>query len=280
MCTSSWNRRVYGLVQLTPFVYVFALPLGVHAQFFANRLRFDSDGFALPIGSAAWFEAVPARLSFDDFFGAMTTVFVILSNENWNAVMYDCWRATDWSAALYFVLLIMLGTFVMMNLFLAILLNNFSDLKPNNGGDDDAAVEETETDGTTKKTKTKKMEKKLRELRESISGGTLAFNTNDDEPPPTEPNLTSRKDEFGAFEGDVLLLRPPRDPLVVAKGCSLGFLSEQSPLRQSLVRLISWPVTRAVFMRLSSEGGGGRGSHQRVPRLRGMRWCAPPPPLS
>ena len=36
---------------------------------------------------------------------AITTVFVVITGENWNAVMYDCWRGTNWSAALYFMLL-------------------------------------------------------------------------------------------------------------------------------------------------------------------------------
>ncbi len=49
--------------------------------------------------------------------------------ENWNVLMYDCWRATSWLAPIYFLSLVILGAFVIMNVFLAILLSNFdSDL--------------------------------------------------------------------------------------------------------------------------------------------------------
>ncbi len=39
--------------------------------------------------------------------------------------MYDCWRATSWLAPIYFLSLVILGGFVIMNVFLAILLSNF-----------------------------------------------------------------------------------------------------------------------------------------------------------
>ncbi len=39
--------------------------------------------------------------------------------------MYDCWRASNWFAPIYFLSLVILGGFVIMNVFLAILLSNF-----------------------------------------------------------------------------------------------------------------------------------------------------------
>lgn len=39
--------------------------------------------------------------------------------------MYDGWRSSGWTAALYFVSLVILGNFIVLNLFLAILLGNF-----------------------------------------------------------------------------------------------------------------------------------------------------------
>jgi len=53
------------------------------------------------------------------------TIFQILSGENWNGVMYDGWRALGSGAVVYFISLIVLGMFIVMTLFLAILLNNF-----------------------------------------------------------------------------------------------------------------------------------------------------------
>lgn len=50
----------------------------------------------------------------------------ILSGENWNTVMYDARRATGRVSVLYFVSLIIMGMMIVMNLFLAILLSNFT----------------------------------------------------------------------------------------------------------------------------------------------------------
>lgn len=56
-------------------------------------------------------------------------MFQILTGENWNAVMYDCWRSTGAGAAIYFISLICLGDWITMNLFLAILLGNFENIE-------------------------------------------------------------------------------------------------------------------------------------------------------
>ena len=46
--------------------------------------------------------------------------------ENWNAMMYDHMRAMQNDfVAIYFVMMIILGNIIMLNLFLAILLSNF-----------------------------------------------------------------------------------------------------------------------------------------------------------
>merc|ERR1719502_753948 len=112
-------------VLLFLFMYIFSL-LGM--QFFANQLRFDDAGYALQVGTPRWYAAESERLNFDSFLWAITTVFVVITGENWNVVMYDCWRGYNWTAALYFMLLIVLGIFLLMNLFLAILLNNFGSI--------------------------------------------------------------------------------------------------------------------------------------------------------
>lgn len=55
-----------------------------------------------------------------------TTTTQILSGENWNKVMFDARRATSWVSVFYFVSLIIMGMMIVMNLFLAILLSNFT----------------------------------------------------------------------------------------------------------------------------------------------------------
>lgn len=41
----------------------------------------------------------------------------VFTTENWNVVMYDAWRAVGWASSLYFVILILLGQYVVLDLF-------------------------------------------------------------------------------------------------------------------------------------------------------------------
>jgi hypothetical protein len=81
-------------------------------------------------------DAYIPRSNFDGLVLSFTTVFQILSCEGWNLVMYDARRATTWVSSLYFVILMITGGFIFMNLFVAILLGNFC-----NDDDDDEEEE-------------------------------------------------------------------------------------------------------------------------------------------
>ena len=67
-----------------------------------------------------------ARHSFDNIFWAFITIFQILTGENWNEVMYDGMRHVSSWTCIYFVVLVVLGNYIILNLFLAILLDNFA----------------------------------------------------------------------------------------------------------------------------------------------------------
>ncbi|CAN0277135.1 unnamed protein product [Pylaiella littoralis] len=108
---------------LVLFMYIYAL---VGLQFFANRFHFNDVGEAVGIGQEGFFTAEVPRSNFDTLMNAFTTIFEILSGENWNTVMYDARRATGWVSVFYFVSLIIMGMMIVMNLFLAILLSNFT----------------------------------------------------------------------------------------------------------------------------------------------------------
>ena len=43
--------------------------------------------------------------------------------------MYDCYRAVGWASSIYFISLILFGNIIMLNLFLAILLGNFNQVR-------------------------------------------------------------------------------------------------------------------------------------------------------
>jgi len=103
-------------------VFIFCL-LGM--QLFGGKLNVDGE--------------VP-RANFDTLVWSAVAVFQVLTGEDWNQIMYDCVNGTNAWSALYFVTLIVIGDFMILNLFIAILLANFSNPK----GDEEAAEEADE----------------------------------------------------------------------------------------------------------------------------------------
>ena len=73
---------------------------------------------------------IPTRLSFDNIYLSMNTIFVIIMGDGWNVVMYENTIGTGatWAPyAIFFVILFTLGNKIMLSLFTAILLSNFDD---------------------------------------------------------------------------------------------------------------------------------------------------------
>ena len=115
-------------VLLGLFMYIMAL---VGMQFFANEMHFDADtGEKISFKDTSDFnshdvmENIP-RNNFDDLMWSLTTIFQFLSGENWNSIMYDCFRAVGWGGVIYSLVVFVVGVMIVMNLFLAILLSNF-----------------------------------------------------------------------------------------------------------------------------------------------------------
>src|SRR3546814_388590 len=97
---------------------------------FANRLRFDDEGYPVGLSNPDWKDAEVPRSNFDTFQLAFTTTFSVLTGENWNVVFYDAYKGAGPAASvLYFLSLLILGMFTFMSLFLAIVLSSF-DMKP------------------------------------------------------------------------------------------------------------------------------------------------------
>ena len=81
-----------------------------------------------------------ARHSFDNIFWAFITIFQILTGENWNEVMYDGMRHTNSWTCVYFIVLVVLGNYIILNLFLAILLDNFGGVGEDDDGEGDQSA--------------------------------------------------------------------------------------------------------------------------------------------
>ncbi|KAA0176357.1 hypothetical protein FNF27_02053 [Cafeteria roenbergensis] len=75
-------------------------------------------------GASTFGEDQP-RAHFDNFGWAFVTVFQVLTGENWNEVLFASKHAVGDIAVAYFVALTIVGNYLMLNLFLAILLGNF-----------------------------------------------------------------------------------------------------------------------------------------------------------
>jgi hypothetical protein len=67
------------------------------------------------------------RARFTDFGTAMLTVFQMLTGENWNEVMFSAIVHTkSYGIVIYFLLVMLIGQFLVLNLFLAIMLSDFN----------------------------------------------------------------------------------------------------------------------------------------------------------
>merc|ERR550519_2655964 len=66
------------------------------------------------------------RKNFDSLLWATVTVFQVLTQEDWNIVLFAGMEKTSHWAALYFVALMTFGNYVLFNLLVAILVEGFS----------------------------------------------------------------------------------------------------------------------------------------------------------
>ncbi|CAD7941829.1 unnamed protein product, partial [Amoebophrya sp. A25] len=121
-------KSIYGtVVQIGNFVLLLALMIYIFAlagqNFYATMFVFH------PASGKFLSEYLPScssRANFDVFLWACVTVFQILTGENWNAVFYDAMKAkAGFATILYFSVVVCVGNFVILNVFLAILMCNF-----------------------------------------------------------------------------------------------------------------------------------------------------------
>ena len=123
---------VASLSQVVNFFFIFGLVLFIFALLGVELLAgqyTEANGFP-PQVEAEHGGLVPAvPYHFDTFPVALVTVFVVVSGENWNDVWYSAHQAIGAGAGVYFVALVVIGNFMLLNLFVAILLGHF-DSKP------------------------------------------------------------------------------------------------------------------------------------------------------
>lgn len=67
---------------------------------------------------------VDARLNYDTLFWSVVTTFQVLSGENWNDTMYSAVEGSGGLAVLYFLAVYIVGNLVVVNLIIAVLIDN------------------------------------------------------------------------------------------------------------------------------------------------------------
>jgi len=117
----SLNQLLITIVRSIPglanFGVILMLFLFIYALF---GMQFYGGKFTLVNG----FDATP-RANFDALRHAVLTVFQVVTGENWNEVMYDCMQVNGVVGAVYVATMYCIGNYIVLNLFLAILLDNF-----------------------------------------------------------------------------------------------------------------------------------------------------------
>ena len=69
------------------------------------------------------------RENFDTLGNSILTIFEVLMGAGWSDIMFSVMRCVGSSGAVYFVILVIVGGIILLNLFLAIMLGNFEKSK-------------------------------------------------------------------------------------------------------------------------------------------------------
>ncbi|KAI1888483.1 hypothetical protein AGOR_G00185610 [Albula goreensis] len=156
------------LLLLFLFIIIFSL-LGM--QLFGGKFNFD----------------VTRRSTFDNFPQSLLTVFQILTGEDWNSVMYDGIMAYGGPSfpgmlvCIYFIILFICGNYILLNVFLAIAVDNLAD-----------------AESLTSAQKEEEEEKERRKLARTASPEKRP----DNEKPPLEEEKKEEKIELKSITSD------------------------------------------------------------------------------
>ncbi|XP_048684591.1 voltage-dependent L-type calcium channel subunit alpha-1C [Caretta caretta] len=187
------------LLLLFLFIIIFSL-LGM--QLFGGKFNFD--------------EMQTRRSTFDNFPQSLLTVFQILTGEDWNSVMYDGIMAYGGPSfpgmlvCIYFIILFICGNYILLNVFLAIAVDNLADAESLTS----AQKEEEEEKERKKLARTASPEKKQEIEKPAMEEETkeekieLKSITADGESPPTtkinvddyQPNENEEKNPYPTTE--------------------------------------------------------------------------------
>ncbi|KAJ8257517.1 hypothetical protein GJAV_G00186440 [Gymnothorax javanicus] len=237
------------LLLLFLFIIIFSL-LGM--QLFGGKFNFD--------------ETQTKRSTFDNFPQALLTVFQILTGEDWNAVMYDGIMAyggpspSGMIVCVYFIILFICGNYILLNVFLAIAVDNLADAESLNTAQQEEA-EEKERKKSARIASTDKKDGEKGDGREGSAKvmGELCMEEEDKDPYPARDVPEEDEEEpelpIGPRPRRLSELTLKEKIVPIPKGSAFFVFSSTNPFRVGCHRLINHHIFTnliLVFIMLSS----------------------------
>ncbi|XP_019522939.1 PREDICTED: voltage-dependent L-type calcium channel subunit alpha-1D isoform X2 [Hipposideros armiger] len=250
------------LLLLFLFIIIFSL-LGM--QLFGGKFNFD--------------ETQTKRSTFDNFPQALLTVFQILTGEDWNAVMYDGIMAyggpssSGMIVCIYFIILFICGNYILLNVFLAIAVDNLADAESLNTAQKEEAEEKERKKIARKESLENKKNNKpeVNQIANSDNKVTIDDYQEEDEdkdpyPPCDVPVGEEEEEEEEEEEDEPEVPAGPRPRRIselnmkekivpIPEGSAFFILSKTNPIRVGCHKLINHHIFTnliLVFIMLSS----------------------------
>ncbi|KAM9185713.1 voltage-dependent L-type calcium channel subunit alpha-1D isoform 1-T1 [Dugong dugon] len=247
------------LLLLFLFIIIFSL-LGM--QLFGGKFNFD--------------ETLTKRSTFDNFPQALLTVFQILTGEDWNAVMYDGIMAyggpssSGMIVCIYFIILFICGNYILLNVFLAIAVDNLADAESLNTAQKEEAEEKERKKIARKESLENKKNNKpeVNQIANSDNKVTIDDYREEDEDkdpyPPCDVPVGEEEEEEEEDEPEVPAGPRPRriselnmkeKIIPIPEGSAFFILSKTNPIRVGCHKLINHHIFTnliLVFIMLSS----------------------------
>ncbi|XP_022262301.1 voltage-dependent L-type calcium channel subunit alpha-1D isoform X18 [Canis lupus baileyi] len=247
------------LLLLFLFIIIFSL-LGM--QLFGGKFNFD--------------ETQTKRSTFDNFPQALLTVFQILTGEDWNAVMYDGIMAyggpssSGMIVCIYFIILFICGNYILLNVFLAIAVDNLADAESLNTAQKEEAEEKERKKIARKESLENKKNNKpeVNQIANSDNKVTIDDYREEDEDkdpyPPCDVPVGEEEEEEEEDEPEVPAGPRPRriselnmkeKIAPIPEGSAFFILSKTNPIRVGCHKLINHHIFTnliLVFIMLSS----------------------------
>ena len=131
MRTMSNTLSKIGSFALILFVFIFIYAV-MGVELFGHKLRYDYDNnpvdyFSYDRSTTSDKFSLP-NSNFDTVFNAFISVYIVLANDGWTTIYFDCYRVVGPTiSSMFFLSLVILGQQILFNLFLSILLKEFDD---------------------------------------------------------------------------------------------------------------------------------------------------------